>query len=96
MTDDASNPSKPAQFLSDSAAFLVRQANLAAIPFWEGVEIRFEAQPLSGEAGVLLTAFLRGGDRRLGEREFTATELRDSARLPEHVEAWVRELRVPG
>jgi hypothetical protein len=85
---------QPPQFLADMAAFLVRQANLAAFPYWEGLEIRFEARPEPGGAapGVRLIARLRAGDRFLGERRFEMEELRDSRSLPGHVETWVQSL----
>jgi hypothetical protein len=93
--DPTVDPS-PAQFLTDMAAFLVRQANLAAFPYWEGIEIRFTAQPVGGGAGpaVRLEARLRSHDRFLAERRFELEELRDARRLGEQVEAWVQSLPV--
>ena len=92
---DSSVQPQPSQFLSDSGAYLVRMANLTAFPLWEGVELRFDAQPLPEGAGLLLTARLRSGDRRIGRRVFSIAEPQDTPRLPHLVEEWVRGLEAP-
>lgn len=87
----------PAQFLADQATFLVRLANLAAFPYWEGVEILFTAMPDADAdpPGIRLNARLRQGGNRLGERFFPLGELQDGTGLPAVVEGWVQSLPVP-
>jgi hypothetical protein len=87
------NPDWPSQFLKDAAAFVIRQANVAAILHLEGVELRFLAFP-EGE-GLGVAAFrLTREDRAIQERLFSVEELRDSRSLAERVEDWVRGLPV--
>jgi hypothetical protein len=85
---------RPPQFLADLGAFLIRQANVAAALAWEGIEIRFEANPetAGGEFALRLVARQRAGGKLICDRVFTDPELSSPASLPRIVEDWVRDL----
>ncbi len=90
-------PEPTTQFLRDMAAYLVRQANLSAPPYWEGIELSFRAAQSRNEEGdgLRLTARpLEGPGGPIASRVFSLTELQDTRQLAATVDEWVRTLPV--